>query len=294
MTLYIQLLLNTLQIGSVYMLFALGLTLIFGVMKVVNFAHGTFFTAAALAIATVMPPAMYQLGLPVWAAYLIAFVAALAVVAVIGIVVYQFGFQKFLRDLIGSFILSIGLVLFLNGSYLTVFGGAPQKVPPLIDVNLSIFGAYITGQRLLLVVVAVGVTVGLYWLIQKTKLGLSLRAVAEDQEAAMLQGIQFRRVALYGFLIGTVLAAIAGAMMAPVHAITTVIGDEFLIKAFIIIIVGGLGSVGGAIIGAFLIAFIESVGGYYFDNSTATIAMFVLVMVVLLLRPQGIMGHAER
>jgi branched-chain amino acid transport system permease protein len=83
-------------------------------------------------------------------------------------------------------------------------------------------------------------------------------------------------------------------MMAPLHAVTTVIGDEFLIKAFIIIIVGGLGSVSGAILGGLLIALIESVGGYYFDPSTATIAMFVLVMALLLARPQGIMGHVER
>ncbi|MGM0583723.1 MAG: branched-chain amino acid ABC transporter permease [Pseudomonadota bacterium] len=294
MTLYIQLLLNTLQIGAVYVLFALGLTLIFGVMKIVNFAHGAFFTAAALTVSAVMPWAISDLGLSVWAAYLLSFAAALATVCAIGLVVYQFGFQRFLRDLIGSFILSIGLVLFLNGSFLAIFGGAPRVVPHLAEGNVSVLGASLTVQRLLLICASAVITGGLYLLIQRTKLGLGLRAAAEDQEAAMLQGIRYKRIALYGFLIGAALAACAGAMMAPLHAVTTVIGDEFLIKAFIIIIVGGLGSVSGAIVGGLLIALIESVGGYYFDPSTATIAMFVLVMALLLARPQGIMGHVER
>ncbi len=294
MTLYIQLLLNTLQIGAVYVLFALGLTLIFGVMKIVNFAHGTFFTAAALSVSAVMPWGITEYGLSVWGAYTVAFAASLTTVCLIGFVVYRFGFQRFLRDLTGSFILSIGVMLFLNGAFLAIFGGAPRVVPHLVEGNLTVLGASLTLQRLMLIAAAVVITCGLYLLIQRTKLGLSLRAVAEDQEAAMLQGIRYRRVALYGFLIGATLAASAGAMMAPLHAVTTVIGDEFLIKAFIIIIIGGLGSVPGAILGGLLIALIESVGGYYFDPSTATIGMFVLVMAVLLLRPEGIMGHAER
>lgn len=294
MSLYVQLILNTLQIGAVYVLVALGLTLIFGVMKIVNFAHGTFFTAAALAVAAVMPWATSNLGLPVWAAYLVSFAAALATICAIGFITYRFGFQFFVRDLIGSFILSIGIAVFLNGAFLGIFGGSPRTVPALIDGNVSIFGAFMTAQRLLIIVFSAVITVGLYLLIRHTKLGLGLRAAAEDPEAAMLQGIRYRRTALQGFMIGAALAACAGAMMAPVNAVTTVVGDEYLIKAFIIIIIGGLGSVGGAIIGGLLIALIESVGGYYYDPSTATIAMFVLVMVVLVLRPQGFMGYAER
>ncbi|MEZ5739713.1 MAG: branched-chain amino acid ABC transporter permease [Burkholderiaceae bacterium] len=294
MDLYAQLLLNALQIGTVYVLFALGLTLIFGIMKIVNFAHGAFFTAAALTVSVVMPWAMTELGAPVWLAYLLGSSAAIALVCVLGAVIYLVGFQRYLQDLIGSFILSIGILLLLNGIYLWIFGGAPRTVPPLVTGNITIFGASMMGQRLVVMILAALITLGVWLLIQKTKLGLSLRAAAEDHEAAMLQGIGFRRVALYGFLIGSVLAACAGALMAPLHAITTVGGDDFLVKAFIIIIVGGLGSVSGAIIAGFLVALIESIGGHYFDLSTATIAMFALVMVLLLVRPQGIMGRAER
>jgi branched-chain amino acid transport system permease protein len=119
-----------------------------------------------------------------------------------------------------------------------------------------------------------------------------LRAVAEDHEAAMLQGMPYRRIALAGFLIGTLLAAVAGALLAPVAVISPSIGSDYLVKGFIAVVIGGLGSIPGAIIGSLLIATIESVGGYYFDPSLATIAMFVIVMAVLLVRPTGLMGHA--
>lgn len=294
MELQFQLLMNTLQVGSVYVLFALGLTLIFGVMKIVNFAHGTFFTAAALIVTSIVPWGIMVLGLPIWLAYLMAFPAALLTVCAIGFVVYIFGFQHVLKDLNGSFILSIGLLLLLNGVYLVIFGGTPRIIPDMVPGNITIFGASLTIQRLLLMVVAALITGALYIVVHRTRLGLSLRAVAEDQEAAMLQGIPYRRVALYGFLIGATLAACAGALMALVTPVTTVIGDSFLVKAFIIIIIGGLGSVMGAIIGGVLIALIESFGGYYFDPSTATLAMFALVIVFLVIRPQGILGHAEK
>jgi len=293
MELFVQLLANTLQIGAVYVLFALGLTLIFGVMKIVNFAHGAFFTAAALIVTSVVPFATVEFGVPLWAGYLLAAIVAIIVVLCIGAFVYIIGFQHVLKDLNGSFILSVGLLLILNGVYLAIYGGAPRTVPQVLPGTVSIFGAAITLQRLALVIVAAVVTGGLYLLIERTRLGLALRAVAMDQEAAMLQGMPFNRVALYGFLIGAALAACAGVLMAPINAVTTVSGDEFLIKAFIIIIIGGLGSVTGAIIGGLFIAMIESIGGYFFDPSTATLAMFILVIAFLLVRPQGILGNVE-
>ncbi|MBC7138891.1 MAG: branched-chain amino acid ABC transporter permease [Defluviimonas sp.] len=293
MEVFVQLLANTLQIGSVYVLFALGLTLIFGVMKIVNFAHGAFFTAAALVVTSVMPFATATLGLSLPASYLLAAIAAFAVVLCIGAVVFSFGFQYVLKDLNGSFILSIGLLLVLNGIYLAIYGGAPRSVPQVLPDTINIFGARLTEQRLALVIIAIVVTGGLYLLIERTRLGLALRAVAQDQEAAMLQGMPYRRVALSGFLIGAALAACAGVLMAPINAVTTVSGDEFLIKAFIIIIIGGLGSVAGAIVGGLFIGMVESVGGYFFDPSTATLAMFILVIAFLLVRPQGILGNAD-
>jgi branched-chain amino acid transport system permease protein len=294
MDLYVQLLANTLQVGAVYVLFSLGLTLIFGVMKIVNFAHGEFFTAAALAMSVAVPWFTKVLGWPVLPTFVLSFGIAILVVLCLGFIVFKLGFVRYLRDLIGSFIVSIGFVLLLEGIYLEIFGGSPRTIPPLIEGTAHILGAAITWQRLLICALALAITVALHQFVSRTRLGLALRAVAEDQEAAMLQGIDYRSVALQGFLIGCALAAAAGAFMAPLAAITTYMGADFLIKAFIIIIVGGLGSIPGAIIGGFIVAAIESFGGYYFDPSTATISLFVLVIVGLLVRPQGIMGNAER
>lgn len=289
-----QLFINTLQIGSVYVLFALGLTLIFGVMRIINFAHAEFFTLAALVFAVTLRWAEKSLGWPLWADYLGAAAAAIVVVIVLGMLIYQFAFQRYLRDLVAGFILSLGLVLLLQGAMFDIFGGLPQPMPALLTGNTKIFGATLTDQRLLLCGLSIAITVGLYLMINRTRLGLALRAMAEDHEAAMLQGMPYRRIALFGFLIGVTLAALAGVMIAPLSVVVPTLGADYLIKAFMIVIVGGLGSLPGAILASFVIAFVESLVGFVWDLTTATIIMFAVVIVLLLVRPQGLLGHAER
>lgn len=290
MEIYVQLLVNSLQIGAVYVIFSLGLTLIFGVMRVVNFAHGEFFTLAALLIAVALPW-LVGLEVPQTLAFALSTAGALVAVLALGRLLYDLGFRRFQRDMIGSFVLSIGLALLLQGLFIEIFTGASRKVPTLIDGTVRILGAGITRQRLVLCAIALLVAIGMYVVLAATRLGLALRAVAEDHEAAMLQGIPYRRIALLGFLIGTLLAAVAGALLAPEAVVSPAVGNAYLIKGFIAVVIGGLGSVPGAIVGSLLIAIVESVGGYYFDPALATIAMFVMVMVVLLVRPQGLMGH---
>ncbi|MDX2155114.1 MAG: branched-chain amino acid ABC transporter permease [Hyphomicrobiaceae bacterium] len=292
MELLAQLLANTLQIGAVYVLFALGLTLIFGVMKVVNFAHGEFFSLAALIVAASMP--LLPAAFPSWLNYLVALAAAIAAVAVLGAIIYRIGFERYLRDLVGSFILSVGLILLLQGIMTEIFTASPRPVDAIVTGNVTVLGARITAQRLLIMALALLFTGLLYVVLQRTRLGKALRAASEDREAAMLQGIRYRTISLYGWLIGVSMAGLAGALMAPLSPIQPAIGADYLIKAFIIIIVGGLGSIPGAIVGGLLVAAIESVCGFYFDLTIATIFMFVLVMAFLLVRPQGLMGHVER
>ncbi len=290
MEIFGQLFLNSLQISAAYILFSLGLTLIFGVMKVVNFAHGEFFGLVLLLIAFLVPW-LNSSSVPLVVAYGAAGAVSILATMACGWFLYHFAFKKFQRDMVGSFVLSVGLSLLIQGLFLEFFGGVPIKLPDLIEGNLRILGGAITTQRLVLTLIALLVAVTMCWLIAATKLGKSLRAVSEDHEAAMLQGIPYRKTALYGFLIATFLAAIAGALLAPVTVISANVGSDFLIKGFIAIVIGGLGSIPGSIIGSILIAVIESVGGYYFDPSLATLAMFVITMLVLLVRPKGIMGN---
>jgi len=286
----LQLILTGLQIGSVYMLFSLGLTLIFGVMKIVNFAHGQFFTLSAMLVAVLVPWLLMQ-GLPLSAAFGLAVLGGIAASVVLGMLLYQFAFRFFQRDLAGSFILSVGLVLLFEGAFLHYFGGAVRSVPPIIDGTVSIFGTAVTLQRLILCLVAFGFTFALYWVLTRTRLGKAMRAVAIDHEAAMLQGIPYKRIAFHAFAMATFLGAVAGAIMAPISTVTPTVGADYLVKGFIAVIIGGLGSVPGAIVGSLFIAFIESFGGYYVDPSSANMAIFVLVMLILLLRPKGLMGN---
>lgn len=290
MDVYMQLIMNSLQIASAYILFSLGLTLIFGVMRVVNFAHGEFFTLALL-IMGVTVPLLVGKELPLVVAYGLSGVLGITVTLFLGALIYKYAIQRFNHDMTGSFVVSVGLSLFLQGIYLEVFGAVPNRLPTLIEGTLNIGGAFITTQRLIITACALLVAAFMCWSIASSRMGKALRAVAEDHEAAMLQGVPYRRIALYGFLIATFLAAIAATLLSPVTVSSPIVGSDYLIRGFIAIVIGGLGSIPGAILGSVMIAVIESVGGYYFDPTSATIAMFVLTMLVLLIRPKGILGN---
>lgn len=285
-----QLLFTALQISSVYILFSLGLTIIFGVLKVVNFAHGQFFTFGALVLSLALNALAPRLGHG-WAAYALAGAAGLAACLAAGLLVYQFGFKRLERDMIGSFILSAGLVLLFEGVMLEVFGGAVRPVPALLEGNVELLGLNVSSQRLVLLGFAVALTAAIIVLLNRTRFGKALRAVSIDHEAAMLQGIAYRQIALYGFLMATGVAAVAGMLIAPVAAVTPTLGDSYLVKGFIAVVVGGMGSIGGAIVGSVLIALLESFVGFYFDPSMANLAIFVIVMVVLLVKPKGFFGN---
>jgi branched-chain amino acid transport system permease protein len=286
----IQLILTSLQIGAVYILFSLGLTLIFGVMRIVNFAHGHLFAVSALVVAYTVPW-LASGGIPVLPAYLLSVLAGVSVAMALGFLMYIFGFRGFRRDMVGSFILSIGLVLLLDGILLKTFGGAVRPVPEILPGTVTILGAAVTVQRFALCVAAVVITGVLYLALTRTKIGKALRAVSIDHEAAMMQGIPYNRMALAGFMIASALAALAGALIAPVTIVSPVIGADYLIKGFIAVSVGGLGSVPGAILGGLFVAAIETFGAFYFDPSSASIGIFLLVIVVLLVRPKGLLGH---
>ena len=287
---WLQLTFTALQIGAVYILFALGLTLIFGVLRIVNFAHGQFFTLSAL-IVSVTVPWLASRGWTPPLAYAAACLAGVVLASLAGAVIYHVGFKRVERDMAGSFILSAGLVLLFEGVFFQVFGGSIRPVPPLIEASVDLLGISLSAQRLILSAVAVFLTLALMWALGRTRFGKALRAVSIDHEAAMLQGIPYRKIAFRGFLVATMIGAIAGALVAPISAVSPTLGDSYLVKGFIAVIIGGMGSVPGAIVGSLFIAFIESFGGFYFDPSIATLVTFVLVMVVLLIRPKGLLGR---
>jgi branched-chain amino acid transport system permease protein len=291
---YVQLLINTIQVASIYVLFSLGLTIIFGVMKIVNFAHGAFFTTAALIASVVVTFVIVHGHASIYVSYLLAAIAAVLVVFLISTVTYQVGFERFLRDMSGSFILSVGLLLFMEGALVEIFTGVPRVLPPISEATLDIFGGRVAVQRLCTSIIALLISAAVILLIKSTKFGKALRAASEDHEAAMLQGINYRRIARNGFFFGTALAAMAGCLIAPLGFVTPFTGSDYLIRAFIIVIIGGLGSITGTVIAGFVVAALESIVSYYYDPTVSIITLFVVVIGLLIVRPQGLMGHAER
>jgi branched-chain amino acid transport system permease protein len=220
-------------------------------------------------------------------------VIAIAAMALFGALLFNSVFIKFAGDPIGALIVSLGLSMLLQSGFNWWFGTAPRRVPPLVPGTVSLLGGRITYDRLILFGLAIVLTGALWVMLKKTKLGAALRAVAEDREAAVLQGIDDRKIVLAGFVTGSVLAALAGGLIAPTTVLTPVIGADYLTKAFIIIIIGGAGSVSGAILGGLLVGLIESVTGFYLNSTLALIMLLILVSIILLVRPQGLMGHAK-
>ncbi|MBX6378642.1 MAG: branched-chain amino acid ABC transporter permease, partial [Clostridia bacterium] len=236
-SLLLQLIVNGLQIGGVYVLFALGLTLVFGVMKVVNFAHGEFYTLAAFVTYLIMEgmdlPGRY--GVNPLLAYAVAFVAAVVVAAAVGLVAERMVFSRFKGDLLGALIVSVALSMVLQMGFAIAFGAGAKDVRTVFPGQVAVAGAVLANERLAVLVLSLIMTAILYLVVRGTKIGKAMRAVAEDREAAQLQGINYEAVSAVGFVIGAVLAAIAGVLVAPASVVEPFVGGAYLMKAFIII-----------------------------------------------------------
>lgn len=294
MELIIQILLNGLQTGAVYVLFAIGLTLIFGVMRIVNFAHGEVFTGAAFVTFFVVTWGAQNTELSRWLLYVVAFALAAIFAALLGAFMYEVLFRRLAGDMIAGLLVAVGASLALQTIYRISFGSAPRRVPSLVAGETQIGDVYITYERLTIVAVAIIVTVALTLYLKYTKIGLALRAVSEDKEAAIMQGINYRKISRNGLMLGAMLAAVAAVLIAPASVVHPVIGVDLLMKGFIIVILGGLGKMVGAIYAGFLLGMLESAAATLINVTFATMLAFVAVVIVLLLRPEGLMPNAQR
>ncbi|OUM91166.1 MAG: hypothetical protein BAA01_09610 [Bacillus thermozeamaize] len=291
-----QLIINSLQTGAIYVIFALGLTLVFGVMKVVNFAHGEFYTAGAFITYLLLQEwdLSSRLNTNIFVMYILTFIIATVTIGIFGLLIEKYIFSPFRGDMTSGLIISLGLSMVIQTVLLIILGGNPKKVPTIFQGTTNILGGTVSNERIIIFIIALLLTASLYLIIQKTKLGKAMRAITQDREAAELQGINYNFISASGFTLGAILAAIAGVLVAPASIVEPFIGSTYLMKAFIIIILGGLGSIPGCILAGFLLGFIESFGAFYFDVAFATILSFVIVMIMLLLRPKGLMGNVSK
>jgi branched-chain amino acid transport system permease protein len=278
---FFQQLLNGLTIGGVYSLVALGLTLVYGILHVPNFAHGAFYMTGAFAGYYLM----VKLGLNYW----VAMAGAAVVVAVLSMLAERLVFHPLrnspeLHDMIAA----IGVLLFLEAGTQAIFGADFLRMPSPYGQIVEFFGLVAPLQRLLIIVAAFTLMVLLHLFLNHTTVGSTIIAMAQNRDGAALVGIDPGRVTLLVFAISGALAAVAAVLFAPINLVYPAMGHLVITKAFVIIILGGMGSFPGAIVGGLIIGMAESFGGYYISTDYKDIIAFVLLVVILSIRPQGL------
>jgi branched-chain amino acid transport system permease protein len=282
--LVIQALSNGVIIGLLYLLMAVGFTLVFGVMRIVNFAHSEFYMLGAVAAYVFVS----DWHLTFYAAVLLAFVVAV----LFGWFVEWLVLKPFRNDELNGMIATIGLGMILQNLALIAFGPDPQFMPPVAVGAVSLGPVMLPASRLVVVGCSAAALALLYVFLRWTRWGRALRAVVQDMEIATAQGIRARLVYPLGFGLGVGLAAVAGALMAPLFSVSPFIGATPMLKAFIVVILGGLGSIPGAALASLLLGVAESLGSTFLDASVSDIAIFGLVMAILIIRPTGLFGRS--
>lgn len=283
----LQLTLNGLLLGLIYALVAAGLALIFGVLEIINFAHGEVIMVGAYAMALAIGAFGGQ--------YVPALLVAVAVSAALGLLLYE-GFLKRLRekDFESSILITTGISMVLLYGFQYIFGSTPRLTNTQMGLEgLQVGELRITWTRITAAGIAVAAFGMLWALLYRTQFGRAMRAVANNREAALMVGIRPSRVARNAVIVATALAGLAGAALAPVHLVQPIMGQFLIFKAFALVIIGGLGSIGGAIIAGILMGIIESWIGGFFSIIWQEVAAFALMIAVLLFKPAGLFGRHD-
>lgn len=284
-TIFVQLLVFGLLLGSVYGLAALGLTMIWGVMGVVNVAHGALMV---IGMYTVWYTASV-LGLNPFVGILLA----AAVLFVAGVVIHLTSIAPFMES--GGFnglIVTVAWFLMLVALVQILFSPTPRS----LDTNLAsveIAGVFLPGGRLVGLAVTLTTVLAMVLFLQYTHLGRAIRATADNRESAKYVGLNVRRVDYLTFGIGASLAGIAGAVIPLIQRIDPYLGDFYLVIAFVVAVLGGLGSFYGALLGGILVGLVEVYGAFYFSGSINQILIFLIFIFVLLFRPSGLLGGGK-
>jgi branched-chain amino acid transport system permease protein len=277
----LQHLVNAVILGGTYALLGIGLTLIFGIMRVVNFTHGELYAFGAYAVYWLVATA----GVNFFLALPIAIAAGLALGAVV-----EFVLLRPMRgaDIDTTMLVMIGAWIVMQNSEMIVWGGVAKSIPtPFPETPLVIVPISVAWLRLFALGTALLLIAGTYALINHTKLGTAMRATFQDRDTAALMGVNIRAIHTTTFAIGSGLAAAAGALLGPVFLVEPTMGDLASLKAFAIVILGGLGNIAGATIGGFVLALVEEFGAGYLSSEYRDALGFLVIIAVLALRPQG-------
>ena len=272
--------------GALYVLVALGLTLIYGILHIVNFAHGEIYMLGAMAVFYLH----VILRLPFAATLLLIVLLSI----VFGLVVERLVFRSLRGQWLQLLVASLGISLGIQSVGWIVFGIQEKHVPSYLAGIVQIGAIRLPRERLLAAGVAVVLVAALYGLVYRTKIGLAMRAIEEDEETARMLGVNANRVAAASVALAFVLAGVAGAIVAPVYSLNPGMGLDVIVMSFLVIIVGGLGSITGTVLAGLLVGVIESVGAVVFGSQAAYGLVFLVMIGVLVVRPAGLLGSAAR
>lgn len=275
----VQIAVNGLILAGTYALVAVGLTLIFGVMRMVNFAEGQSVMIGAFVALTASPVVGYVAAIGV----------AMVVNAVLGVILERTAFRPFRGVELNGLIASMGMsIILINLAELT-WGTTPQPFPTALnDVSVTLGTVGVSVQRLVVIAASFALLGALWWLLHGSALGRQFRAVAEDAEVAGAMGIDANRIARTSVVIGSALAAAAGALSGPVNVLTPDMGQTEMLNAFAAIVLGGFGNVGGTILGALVIGVAQSAAAVYVSNAYANSIAFAILVATLVLFPRGL------
>jgi branched-chain amino acid transport system permease protein len=287
LSVFLQQILNGLVLGGSYALMALGLTMIFGILEVINFAHGEIYMIGAFM--TLYFTTLF--GVP----FLLAIPISMVVVALLGLMIQRVVFRPIIgKPMINGMLISFGLSVFLMNLSILLFKADPRSLESgFAHVNIRFFGLQITLERLLAIIVAIVLVSLLYLFIQRTKIGTAMRAVAEDREAAQAVGVNIARIYLLTFAIGCALAASAGSIAGAIFFVSPIMGWTPAIKSFVVVILGGFGNVTGAILASLILGIVESFGGGYISYAYKDAYAFVILLLAFLLKPEGLLGGSK-
>jgi branched-chain amino acid transport system permease protein len=282
-----ELVINGILLGGVYALMACGLNLIFGVMRVINFAHGEFLAIGALLTVSIV----IGFGLP----FIVALVAVPLLLGAFGVLMQSMLIRRVADGpMIMSLLLTYAVSTILVNAAILVWGGGFRGLPGVMGGSIDFFGVNVSIARLVAFLIAMAISVVVYIFLNTSIAGKAIRAVSQEPEIAVISGISVEKIRNLAFGLGAAMAGAAGVLIAPLFASEPQLGVRFLIKAFAVIIIGGMGSYLGAMIAAILLGLVEVVGSYWLGQTFGTALLYGLMLAVLIVRPRGLFGVGAR
>lgn len=281
-----QLIINGLIAGSLYASVAVGFAMIYSTNRFVHFAHGTMVAFGAYMVYTLMS----IVGLPL----VPSIIAAIGLSGIAGLLMYRLVYEPLMRKKASSAILliaSIGLMILIENALLAIFGSKVKTISVFaVAPGFEIWGAHITRMQIIVILVSAILLAGITFFTKKTSWGIEMRAVADNPELAVMSGINTRRVQAMSFFMGSAIAGVAGVLIAIESHIEARLGSALMIKGFTSAIIGGMGSLPGAMFGSYVLGLVENIGIWFLPSGYKDAIAFVLLVLFLLWRPQGILG----